>query len=151
MIIREASELDKEWIIRHRLQLFCESGSSKEHLDETETLTRSFLDGDWMSHFTYYLAEEDDSVVGGYGLSLLTILPFSGQPMGRMAYLWNMYVEPAYRCKGIGRSLLKHAICACEKMQVGYVSLHTTKMGRRLYESEGFKSSDHLLQILISL
>ncbi|MFW9966766.1 MAG: GNAT family N-acetyltransferase [Candidatus Thorarchaeota archaeon] len=151
MIIRLANRTDKEWIIRHRLGLFHESGSSKEYLDETEILTRLFLDDDWTNHFNYYLAEDENTVVGGYAMSVLVIIPFAGQPKGRMAYLWNMYVEPEYRSRGIGRALLKHAISVCKTMQVGHISLHTTKMGRALYESEGFKTSNRLLQLVIPL
>ncbi|MGY5852473.1 MAG: GNAT family N-acetyltransferase [Candidatus Thorarchaeota archaeon] len=151
MIISEASKTDREWILSHRLGLFRESGSSEAYLEETEEVTKSFLNDDWTDHFKYYLAEENNTVIGGYALSVFTILPFTGQPKGRMAYLWNMYVEPEYRRKGVGRSLLKHAFGVCKREQIRHMSLHTSKMGRVLYESEGFKSSEHLLQLMIPL
>lgn len=149
MIIREATRADSEWIFHHRHEMFAEGRVSEEVLDETDDMTRGYLTGDWTEDFRYFLAEIDGNIIGGCGLSIFRIPPFSGQRTGLMAYLFNMYVEPQERRKGVGNALLNHVVGLCIKEGVGLVLLHASELGRYLYSTYGFATSKSLMQLQI--
>jgi GNAT superfamily N-acetyltransferase len=147
MKIREATRSDAEWILHHRLGIFRESGASEGVLDETNAMTKCYLTLDWTEDFRYFLAEKRGGVVGGCGLSIFRIPPFSGQRTGLMAYLFNMYVEPQERRKGVGSALLKRMIDVCRNEGIHLVMLHAPEIGRSLYRSFGFKKSKGLMHL----
>ncbi|MHA1959429.1 MAG: N-acetyltransferase family protein [Candidatus Thorarchaeota archaeon] len=147
MKIREATRADAEWVLHHRLGLFRESGASEDVLDETNAMTKYYLSLDWTEDFRYFLAENRRGVVGGCGLSIFRIPPFSGQRTGLMAYLFNMYVEPQERRMGVGSALLKHMIDVCRNEGIHLVVLHASEIGRSLFGSFGFRKSKSLMHL----
>jgi GNAT superfamily N-acetyltransferase len=146
--IRKATQADTDWILHHRIGLFRDSGSPDEFVSETAELTKVFLSKSWEDTFQYFLVEVNDEIVGGCGLSVLQIAPFSHNPQGKLSYLWNMYVEPEHRRKGYGKALVDHIIEVCREQGIGFVGLHATYLGRSVYESAGFRPFDSFLQFL---
>ena len=148
MKIREATESDSEWILHHRIGMFRDMDDSDEFIEETTELTMQYLKVGWTNDYRYFLIEEDDSVVGGCGLSLFRIPPMAHQKTGIYAYLSNMYIESEHQKKGYGRFLLKHVIDLCKREGIGLLLLHASKNGRSLYESEGFNTPEALMHLI---
>ncbi len=59
---------------------------------------------------------------------------------GPVAWIAMMLVDVAFRRKGIGRSLMVHALAALESQGVRSIRLDATPLGEPLYESLGFKA-----------
>jgi GNAT superfamily N-acetyltransferase len=60
------------------------------------------------------------------------------------AYIFNVYVAPAWRRKGIGRALTLEAVEWARVQGCSVVRLRTSSMGRPVYESVGFRQSDEM-------
>jgi len=150
MKIRKASKADSKWILHHRIEMFKDMGESEESLIETTKLTERYLEDDWTEDYLYFIIEDDSTVVGGCGISTFRIPPQLSQPSGIYAYLSNMFIEPEYRGKGIGRELVDFVVDFCRKEKIGLLFLHASDKGLPLYQSLGFVSSDRLMHLRTS-
>ncbi|MFX1605496.1 MAG: GNAT family N-acetyltransferase [Promethearchaeota archaeon] len=146
MKIREATRYDGKWILHHRIGMFTDMSLDKGYIEETTRLTEEYLEGDWTEGYRYFLVEENDEVIGGCGISPFRVPPQGSQKRGVYAYLTNMFVEHEHRRKGVGKALLKYVIEVCKSEEIGLLFLHASDDGLPLYESEGFSSSNRLLQ-----
>ncbi|MHA2021247.1 MAG: N-acetyltransferase family protein [Candidatus Thorarchaeota archaeon] len=148
MMIREATRDDAEWVLHHRLGMFRAMGEPKEFIEETSVLTKGYLEGDWTRDYRYFLVEDKKEVIGGCGLSTFRLPPMVHQKTGIYTYLSNMFIEPEYQSKGIGRALLKHVIEVCKNENIGLIILHASVHGSHLFRSEGFSGPEHLMHLL---
>jgi predicted N-acetyltransferase YhbS len=57
----------------------------------------------------------------------------------KLAWIGMMLVDPAYRRRGIGRSLMEHAVAHLDGKSVETIKLDATDMGYPLYRSLGFQ------------
>lgn len=147
-MIREATLDDTKWIIHHRKHMLHDIGVKQEIAQEAADFYIPFLEQDWTLLFRYYLIVENDEVVGGCGLSIRQLVPTRFSPSGKNAYIWNMYVEPEYRRKGFGRSLVRHIIELCKLEEIGLIELHASEIGKPLYASEGFENWEGYMALL---
>ena len=97
----------------------------------------------------YFLVEDDSKVVGGCGISTFRIPPQLSQPKGTYAYLSNMFIEPEYRGKGVGK-LLVYIVEFCKVEKIGLLFLHASDKGLPLYQFLGFVSSERLMHLRTS-
>ncbi len=77
-----------------------------------------------------WVYEEDGQVVG-----TTTAISYGR----KLAWIGMMLVDPAYRRRGIGRSLMEHAVAYLERAGVETVKLDATDMGYPLYRGLGFQ------------
>jgi ribosomal protein S18 acetylase RimI-like enzyme len=61
------------------------------------------------------------------------------------AYLLNFYVEPAFRGRGIAEKMLKLGVDEAKRRGIGVVSLHASKLGRPIYERNGFADTNEMM------
>jgi GNAT superfamily N-acetyltransferase len=130
--------------------MFRDMGESKEFLNETTKLTESYLERDWTKDYQYFLIEDGSEVIGGCGLSTFRIPPKVSQPTGTYTYLSNMFIEPEYRRKGLGKLLIDYVVEFCKAEKIGFLLLHASDKGFLLYQALGFESSERLMQIRTS-
>jgi GNAT superfamily N-acetyltransferase len=149
MKIREATHADSKWILHHRIGMFKDMGEPEDFILETTELTEQYLKDDWTQDYRYFLVEENDTIVGGCGLSTFRIPPLAHQKTGVYAYLSNMYIEPEHRRKGLGKALTKHVVDICKRDGIGLLLLHASKGGYPLYESQGFNTPKGLMHLIV--
>lgn len=90
----------------------------------------------------YWIAEDNGKIIGGCG-----VYPTPGLPEG-MAELVKLYLNPAYRGKGIGWQLMEKSFDSARKSGFSQLYLESLpELGRAisLYERAGFRSIDHQL------
>ncbi|MBE7173314.1 MAG: GNAT family N-acetyltransferase [Williamsia sp.] len=90
----------------------------------------------------YYVAEQEGSIIGGAG-----IYPSDGLPEG-MCELVKMYLKPAARGKGLGRTLIQR--CLDFAAAVGYTQVYLETMpeleqAASVYKKFGFVHLDQQL------
>ncbi len=77
-------------------------------------------------------------VVGGGGL---IVMPWSPGPLRfdpRMAFVYNVYVEPAHRGRELARRLMDAMHAWCRSAGVERLALNATAAGERVYTSLGY-------------
>lgn len=80
----------------------------------------------------------DAAIIAGGGI---TIVPWPPGPRylgGQLAFVYNVYTEPAHRKRGLAR-LVMHAIHAwCQEHSISTLALNASRFGQPLYESLGY-------------
>jgi GNAT superfamily N-acetyltransferase len=82
--------------------------------------------------------------VAGAGLLVVPWVASPRNPVPRIAYVLNVYTDPAYRRRGLSRRLMETIIAWCREQGFGVVHLHASEVGRPLYESLGFEPSNEM-------
>ncbi|MFX0108870.1 MAG: GNAT family N-acetyltransferase [Candidatus Hodarchaeota archaeon] len=149
MEIVAATKEDGKWIIHHRIEMFRSMGWSNNELDATRAAMEGFFEDRWDGNPACYLAMEGNEVVGGCAVAFYADLPSSKNKAGKSAYIMNMYIEPEFRGRGIGTSLLNRILNECKTRGIGKVALHDTEMSRSIYEKHGFSKCKNCYELLL--
>jgi GNAT superfamily N-acetyltransferase len=96
-------------------------------------------------HARWFVAEEDGRIVGTCLASLSS--GRSNILKDVSAMLAGIYVDPAYRARGIARRLTEDAIAWCTQRGCVRVRLHSSAAGRHLYESLGFVPATEMMRL----
>ena len=149
--IRLAMLADLELISWHRARMFSDMRELPDELFDSfraqslTTLHHMFEHGQYIG----WLASPQDQpckIVAGAGVQLREVPPHP-QPdangkihiiSGRQATIQNVYTEPAWRRRGLGRLLMKEIISWSRKNGIDSLVLHASDEGRSLYEKLGF-------------
>ena len=149
---RRAVLSDVELLVTARLNLLEEdSGAMEEY--ERQMLYQSnkehMQSGMANGNFFAFLAFDCDVLAGTCSTCLYAVLPGRKLPNGRNAYIQNMYVDPRYRRKGIGKKLV--SLCVDEAVSMNYnrITLHATGQGQMLFADCGFKTADNEKLVLM--
>ena len=132
-------------ICEHRRLMFAEMGTEAATLDAAseayaEWLAPRLTDGRYFG----FLADEG-AVIAGVGLTLMDFPPGPLHPKGdQRALVLDVYVQPAYRGRGVAMELLKRAETELRERGVVYAVLHASKMGRPLYEKLGWGATTEM-------
>ncbi len=115
---------------------------TQEHIPQIALLEKECFSLPWSENAlseeldnenSHFLVAYSDKVLGYIGV----------QEICGEAYITNIAVFNEYRKLGIGRSLLKTAICNAESRNCEFITLEVRESNRSaisLYESEGFKT-----------
>jgi GNAT superfamily N-acetyltransferase len=82
----------------------------------------------------------DNTVVGSAGLACYAIPPKPIEPAGRFGYISSMYVLSEHRRQGLAGGLLDEIITTAHEMNLTWVTLHASEMGRPIYVRIGFSA-----------
>jgi ribosomal protein S18 acetylase RimI-like enzyme len=144
-MVRRADTSHVPVIARHRVAMFRDMGKlAPDGEDALFHATRAYL-GDALPRGEYlaWIAEAGGEVVGGAGVQLRAILPRpregqDGLELGPEAIVLNVYVEPAWRRRGIADALMQALLDDLAARGLRRIVLHASDAGRRLYERLGF-------------
>ena len=104
--IRPATLADADVMVRHRVAMFTEMGVP---LDAAvlEPAFRAWLE-DVMPAGTYraWLVEAGGEIAGGGGITILPWPPGPRYVGDRLAFVYNVYTEPAHRRRGLARLIM---------------------------------------------
>src|ERR1700731_3183292 len=144
--IRSVRLEDLTTICGHRRRMFAESGVPEATLSAMEQPFAAWLawrlgDGSYMG----FLAEEGAAVAGGIGLRLIEWPPGPLHPYeDRRGYILNVFVEPAFRGRGVATQLMLRAEEEFRRLGVTYEVLHATEAGRKVYEKLGWAATPEM-------
>jgi len=148
--IRKATTNDIQIILRHRVEMIRSMGWSEDMISGTKDATLRFLQQPWDPSIECYLATDKGRIIGGCAVSFCVAYPSARNRSGKFAYLYNMFVEPEYRGRGIATSLVKYITQLCRTRGVEKMTLNDTKMSKGIYEKEGFVKSENYYTKFIS-
>jgi len=144
---RLATEEDAALIAEHRRRMYVDSGQAESAA--MDLMVANFVE--WVrprladGRYIGWLLEDDGAVVGGAGMWLMDFPPHWMDPEPVRAYLLNFYVEPVARGRGLAEMMLKAAVDEARRRGIGVVSLHASRMGRPIYERNGFEGTNEMM------
>jgi len=151
--VREATADDIPLLARHRAAMFRDMGRLVPDCEAplVAAATAYFKEAIPRGDYLGWVAEGSSSEpVGGAGVQLRPILPRPRPPgdaieLGPEAIILNVYVEPEWRRRGVGKALMRAVLAALAERSIRRVVLHASHDGRRLYERLGFVVTNEMI------
>lgn len=144
--IRPACEADIPALVALRCGLFESMGYNDPVLLDriAEANAHYFATSLPQGKFRAWVAEASGEIVASGGLVIHSIPPTAYNLAGREGYIMNLYTQAEWRRQGVGTAILQAILEYLRAQGIPLVSLHATLDGRRIYESQGFKSSNEM-------
>jgi ribosomal protein S18 acetylase RimI-like enzyme len=147
---RLAVAADAPLITRHRRRMFVDAGRRDDQVLQIMSeahepwVARAIVEGRYIG----WLTEDEGKPVAGAGLLLLEWPPHPLDPRTSVrGYLCNVYVEPDYRRRRLASNLIELALAEARRRGIRVVALHSTEEGRRLYEANGFRTTNEMFYV----
>ena len=151
--IRRATVRDADAIAWHRARMFQDMGDvSGDAFEILRTTARARLE-QWIDSGDYIgwlatPADKPETVVGGAGVQLQSILPrpvnASTIGEGRQGTIVNVFTEPKWRRRGIAGRLVREIVTWSKNEQIDRLLLHASDDGRSVYERLGFIAGNEM-------
>ena len=150
--IRRATVADAAIVMIHRREMFRDMGYTDAaaldamvatSLPQVQKLIATEEYRGWL------VESPEGSVVAGAGLHISHLLSHPTKPDDvRRAYVYNVYVAPEHRRKGLARKLMDEVIAHCRAEGIRTVWLHASDEGRPLYDKMGFVATNEMKIVL---
>ena len=147
--LRPATLADVETLVRHRLAMFADMGSSYD----PPSLDAAFRA--WLARlmpsgvYRAWLVETSaGAIAGGGGITVIPWPPGPRYPGERLAFVYNVYTEPAHRRRGVARLIMDTIHAWCRANGVTSVALNASRDGLELYQSMGYVESPSPMMFL---
>jgi GNAT superfamily N-acetyltransferase len=137
--VRPATLTDVDTLVRHRIHMFTDMAVPMD-VAALDRAFRAWL-ADMMPAGTYRAWVVETSVghaVGGGGITVLPWPPGPTYPGDRLAFVYNVYVDPPHRRRGLARLIMQAIHAWCRDAGVGSIALNASRDGRPLYEALGY-------------
>ena len=140
--IRPATLDDGDALVRHRLAMFTDMGVPLD----AAALDREFRA--WLAetmpagtYRAWVVEDETRAIVAGGGISILPWPPGPRYAGTRLAYVYNVYTDPAHRRHGLARLIMDTVHCWCRDHGIASMALNASADGQPLYEAMGYAVS----------
>lgn len=150
LTVRRLIANDLELICGHRETMFLEAGGEPSILRlMTEHfrpwLCERLLDGRYYG----FALMEGEQPVAAIGLMNIEWPPHPSHPtLDQRGYVLNVYVEPAYRRRGLACALMKLAEAEFVQRGLSFAVLHATKAGKPVYEGLGWAATAEMAKTI---
>lgn len=152
--VRRAGPADAPVLARHRMEMFrdmnrCGAEVGAALRDAAEPMIREWLGAGTYVGFLAEPAGRRGEVAGGAGIQLRPLLPRPSEDgtqvaRGPEAYVLNVYVERAWRRRGVARLLMQRVLAYVREHGIVRCTLHPSAEGKPLYESLGFTPTSEM-------
>ena len=140
--VREATLADADTLARHRAGMFTDMGVPVDPAMIAEF--RRWLN-EMMPAGTYrawVVESTTGEVISGGGITIIPWPPGPRSLGGRVAFVYNVYTEPAFRKQGHGRAIMEAIHTWCRAAGIWSVALNASQFGQALYEAMGYRVTD---------
>ncbi len=150
--IRRANINDLNTLVLFRVALFKEMERLDGVRDEQsfhKACEQFFYQFIPKEEFLSWVAETNGKIIATSGLVFFQKPPSPGNNSGKEAYIMNMYTLPEWRKKGITSKLMTEILVFLRKKKITVISLHTTEIGRNVYEEVGFVLTNNEMKLSV--
>ncbi len=146
--IRRATEADAPTLAAQRVLMFRDMGNLDPSLEDvlleagTDQMAEAIASGEYVA-WVLCPVGEPARIIGGGGVQLRHLFPrpeADGKRIliGREGIVLNVYVEQAFRRRGLARRIMKEILAWVPTSDIVRLVLHASDEGRQLYEDLGF-------------
>ncbi|NJK48868.1 GNAT family N-acetyltransferase [Candidatus Gracilibacteria bacterium] len=147
-VIREATFQEVSIIAEHFYQLWRDNEVPPESIKPNyQEITLQFIkNASQKLHFKAYFAEIEGKIIGSASCQLYEGLypHILTENYRKYGYIWGVYVEKAYRGRGIGNQLTTSAIAHLKTYDCTKIILNASPSGKPIYTSLGFTESNEM-------
>jgi GNAT superfamily N-acetyltransferase len=143
IIKADSSHVDELVDVRIKFALDVHPVSDRLEIAELERRTREYiLRGMANGAYVGFLGKMGNRTVGAASLLIYTLPPMPGSPDRRQGHVLNVYTEPEFRSRGVGRRMMEALVEEARRHGLFRLFLNATKMGEPLYRSMGFTAQE---------
>jgi GNAT superfamily N-acetyltransferase len=140
--IRAATLDDADALVQHRIGMFNDMGVAFDRPTLagafrawlTETMPRG-------TYRAWVVEDERRTIVAGGGITILPWPPGPNYPGAQLAFVYNVYTEPADRRRGLARLIMETIHTWCRANGIASIALNASRDGQPLYEAMGYVAS----------
>ncbi len=156
MMIRMAAKDDIEHLIQFRFDYFATENwqITGEARMQMESRLRQYYSQHLNRDFFAALAEADGGEIVSTAFLVIVEKPANlSFPTGKTGLLLNVLTKAKHRGKGYATGTITALIERAKRLEVSYIELSASEMGKPLYEKLGFqeKTSSHFKPMQLSL
>ena len=140
---RDADYNDISLLVKLRFDFLNVSESDKDYNRLYTNLEEYFKTKLSSQECMAILVENRQSIIGTGIIFFYRSVPSISNIEGRNAYISNLYVDEPYRRQKIGTQILTILIEKAKQNNCNTIFLHASDMGRKLYQSYGFKENEN--------
>src|SRR5437870_1363077 len=132
--VREATVDDVEVLVHHRLAMFTDMGMDLDRPNVAAAFRRWL--GEMLPAGIYrgWVVLSGEAIVAGGGITVLPWPPGPSYVGGHIAFVYNVFVEPSHRRRGLARQIMETIHGWCRQQGIGLVGLNASHEARPLYE-----------------
>ena len=136
--VRVATLDDLDALVHHRIAMFQDMGVPLDPV-AVDAAFRPWL-REMMPTGVYraWVVESGSRVIAGGGITILPWPPGPRYFSGRLAFVYNVYTEPDYRHRGLGRMVMEAIHAWCREERIGSLALNASRFGQSMYEALGY-------------
>jgi GNAT superfamily N-acetyltransferase len=148
-LVRPATVADADVLVRHRIGMFSDMGVAMD-VAALEAAFRAWLMAMLPagSYRAWVVETGAGEVVGGGGITILPWPPGPHYPGNRLAFVYNVYTDPAHRRRGLARLVMDAIHAWCREAGITSLALNASVDGLALYESMGYAESPSPMMFL---
>lgn len=141
---------DVDIVCQQREAMFREMGREENLLDRMRIPFHSWLEPRLVTGiYSGFIGAVNDKPVAGIGITLVDWAPHPRHPeTSERGYISNLYVEPAFRRRGLAKDLMEMAETSMRKKGIKLAALHASDAGRALYEKTGWVAAPEMFKSL---
>jgi GNAT superfamily N-acetyltransferase len=147
--VRLATLADADLLVRHRIAMFNDMGVPFD-AHELDQAFRAWI-ANTMPAGTYraWLADAaNGETAGGGGITIIPWPPGPRYAGDRLAFVYNVYTEPAHRRRGLARLIMETIHAWCRNEGIGSMALNASRDAKPLYEALGYAESPSPMMFL---
>jgi GNAT superfamily N-acetyltransferase len=147
--VRVGTIADADAIVRHRIGMFTDMGVEMDIPVIASAFQRWLEEAIPSGVYRAWVVETATAeVVAGGGITVLPWPPGPRYPGDRLAFVYNVYTEPAHRRRGLGRMVMDAIHTWCRDASITSLALNASDSGRPLYEALGYRVSPSPMMFL---
>ena len=137
--VRPATLDDLDLLVAHRIAMFTDMNVAVDAAMLQPAFARWLRETMPAGAYRAWLVEDENGrIVAGGGATIIPWPPGPQYPGDRLAFVYNVYVEPALRRRGLARMVMDALHAWCREHGVGSVALNASQDGQPLYEAMGY-------------
>jgi len=147
--IRPATLADADALVHHRLGMFSDMGVAMDRAAVARAF-RQWLDAAMAAdvYRAWVVELAGGTIIGGGGITVWLWPPGPRHLGDRLAFVYNVYVDPTHRRRGVARLIMDTIHGWCRDAGVSSVALNASREARPLYEAMGYRDSPNPMMFL---